>query len=1041
MKQPIAKKRVAWRAWSAFLAGIMLFTASCFSGISIARAAEEESVAVKLHYHRDDGSYDGWDVYCWGTGRSDGGCAFTEEDEDGGAVATIAVTPGAEQIGYIIRYGGDSWEGKDVDSDRFITIPEVVSGTIHIYVESGVFEHTTEYGEDAVIVHRPSKASFSETDNSITVIMTSALDGDPAAVFQITGPDDGKIAIDNAEQISEREYVLKLAEKLDPSKDYRIIFDGNEYAIKMPNIYSTENFEAAYTYAGDDLGATWTTDKTTFRVWAPTAKSVTVNLYKSGTEGTEDLIERLTMTADTNGTWVAEKAGDLNGTYYTYTAEVSGQTNETVDPYARTTGVNGKRAMVIDLASTNPTGWESDANPNADLAYTDAVIYELHVRDLSSDESSGITNTGKFLGLTETGTTTSDGISTGLDHIKDLGVTHIHLLPVYDYGSVDETRLDEDQFNWGYDPVNYNVPEGSYSTDPYNGEVRVREMKQMVQTLHKNGLSVIMDVVYNHVQDAASFSVNQLVPGYFSRINDDGAYSNGSGCGNDTASERSMVRKFIVDSVVYWADEYHIDGFRFDLVGLIDTTTINEIVEEVHKKHPDVIFYGEGWSMDTDLTKENVTMATQVNSTGTPGFAYFSDTIRDALKGSVFDQGPGFVSGASGQEDLIAQCFTGLTSWCTTPVQTVNYASCHDNNTLFDRIALSVPDASRADMIRMNNLAAAIYLTSEGIPFMQAGEEMLRSKPKADGGFEHNSYMSPDSVNSLKWSDLENEEYQNVYDYYKGLIAFRKAHGALRLTNAGDVKANVFAVDGLPSNVVAFRINGGVNGETSDGLFLIFNANNTAQEITLPAGTWNVYINGEKAGTNVLETVTDGTVTAAPISATVLVKASGDSTWANPFADVSKSDRFYDGVAFVAENGLMTGVSTRLFAPNDIVTRGQLAAILYRLEGEPAAPKTAFSDVPAGVYYADAAAWAVANAIMSSEDVGRFAPNDAITYAQMVDALYRYAGFKGYEVAASDAISWAEQAGIISDVNDAQDNAVRAQAAAILMRFCENYVK
>lgn len=313
---------------------------------------------------------------------------------------------------------------------------------------------------------------------------------------------------------------------------------------------------------------------------------------------------------------------------------------------------------------------------------------------------------------------------------------------------------------------------------------------------------------------------------------------------------------------------------------------------------------------------------------------------------------------------------------------------------------------------------------------------ILRLLGKGKGGY---SYLAVDGDRRVVVKQIHLRAH---YDYYKGLIAFRKAHGAPRLTNAGDLKANVFAVDGLPSNVVAFRINGGVNGETSDGLFLIFNANNTAQEITLPAGTWNVYINGEKAGTNVLETVTDGTVTAAPISATVLVKASGDSTWANPFADVSKSDRFYDGVAFVAENGLMTGVSARLFAPNDIVTRGQLAAILYRLEGEPAAPKTAFSDVPAGAYYAGAAAWAVANAIMSSEDAGRFAPNDTITsYAQMVDALYRYAGFKGYDAAAADAISWAAQTGIISDVNHAQDSAIRGQADAILMCFCENCAK
>ena len=383
------------------------------------------------------------------------------------------------------------------------------------------------------------------------------------------------------------------------TKRYMILFEGNDYPIIMSTIYSTEKFEKEFTYSGRDLGATYTPEKTTFRVWAPTADTVTLNLYGSGTPGTDDLVEQLPMTTDVNGTWITEKEGDLNGTYYTYLVSVGGNENEACDPYARTTGVNGKRAMILDLASTDPDGWENDTNPNAGMAYNDAVIYELHVRDLSSDESSGIQNTGKFLGLTETGTTTASGIPTGLDHMKDLGITHVHLLPIYDYASVDETQSDKPQFNWSYDPENYNVPEGSYSTDPYNGAVRVAEMKQMVKVLHDNQISVIMDVVYNHVYNASDFCVNQIVPGYFSRVNEDGTYPNGSDCGNDTASERSMARKYIVDSVKYWAGEYHIDGFRFDLVGLIDTETINEVVTEVHKTHPDVIFYGEGWTMDT----------------------------------------------------------------------------------------------------------------------------------------------------------------------------------------------------------------------------------------------------------------------------------------------------------------------------------------------------------------------------------------------------------------------------------------------------------
>ncbi len=852
------------RFWAVFITSVLLFlaTADWIAGMPMVYAAQD--LVLKVHYHREDGNYEGWDVWLWEIGGDGGGFAFAEED--GEMVATKVVTPGVTSIGFIVRTA--DW-AKDVDKDQFIDISEMVSGTVHIYVESGVEGYTKEYGEDAVTGVKLSKARYDQETGTITVEMTGAVEEDLKSAFRIRGS-QGEVTIAEKWQ-----YILTPETPLDLNREYRITYDGNEYKLTMPNIFSTDAFEADYTYTGDDLGALWSPESTRFRVWAPTAEEVLLNLYGSGTEGTDDLLEQIAMTADVNGTWIAEKEGDINGTYYTYTAVINGEEREACDPYARTTGVNGKRAMVLDLAATNPQGWDTDVDPNAGGTYNDAIIYELHVRDLSSDSSSGIENVGKFLGLTETGTRTAGGMATGLDHIKELGVTHLHLLPVYDYGSVDEANLDKAQFNWGYDPVNYNVPEGSYSTDPYNGEVRVREMKQMVKTLHDNGISVIMDVVYNHVQSAGDFCVNRLVPGYFSRMDENGAYSNGSGCGNDTASERSMVRKYIVDSVKYWADEYHIDGFRFDLVGLLDTETVNQIVEEVHRDHPNVIFYGEGWTMDTAVTKEGITMATQLNSTETPGFAYFSDTIRDALKGSVFDTSLGYVSGAEGLEETIKKCFMGLTDWCTTPAQTINYASCHDNLTMMDRLTRSALSSSRADKIRMNNLAAAIYMTSEGIPFLQAGEEMLRTKMKADSTFDENSYASPDYVNSLKWETLEEEEYKQVFAYYKGLIAFRKAHGALRLTNAQDVQQNVFPVEGLPANVVAFQVNGGVNGETSEGLFLIFNPNNRTEEITLPDGVWDVYVNGEKAGTEVLATITNGKASVDPISALVLVKGTG----------------------------------------------------------------------------------------------------------------------------------------------------------------------
>ncbi len=849
----------------AFLAALVMLLSYVPVGSVITAKAEEEERVIKLHYHRPDGQYTGWNVWFWDDGGE--GAVYEFAQENGEMVATKVIAADVSREGFIVRT--NDW-AKDVAEDQFIDIPELVSGTVHIYVESGVKGYTKEFSEDAVVAVRMSKARYDGEGTIVTKFTGELVGKDLNTYFTVMGP-NGEVAIKEVKAEANNEYHLVMAEELNGSRSYKVICEGTEYKVVMPIIFSTEKFEEEYTYTGKDLGATYTKDKTSFRVWAPTADAVSVRLYKGGQEGKDDLIEELPMTADVNGTWVAEKSGDLHGTYYTYFVTLGDVQNEACDPYARTTGVNGKRAMVIDLDSTDPEGWENDKNPNADKTFNDAVLYELHVRDLSIDKASGIKNRGKYLAFTETGTTNEQGVPTGIDHIKNLGVTHVHLLPVYDYGSVDETKSTVPQFNWGYDPVNYNVPEGSYSTDAYNGEVRVKEFKQMVQAMHNNGISVVMDVVYNHVYNASEFCFNKIVPQYFSRIDENGKYSNGSGCGNDTASERSMVKKYIVESVLYWTEEYHIDGFRFDLVGLLDTETINEIVETVHAVRPDVVFYGEGWTMSTNITKFGYQMATQVNSKMTPDFAYFSDTIRDALKGSVFNNTEqGFVSGASGKETTLESCFMGLAyPWCSSPTQSINYASCHDNMTLFDRIVNSTPDASREDQIKMNNLAAAIYMTSQGIPFVHAGEEMLRSKPLKDGSFDHNSYQSPDSVNKLKWDDLNSKEYQDVYNYYKGLIEFRKEHAALRMTTAQDVKTNITTITGLDDNVMAFKINGGVNGEVADNLFVVFNANETETEIELPEGKWNVYIDAEKAGTEVLRSA-KGTVKVAPISALVL---------------------------------------------------------------------------------------------------------------------------------------------------------------------------
>ena len=729
--------------------------------------------------------------------------------------------------------------------------------------------------KDAVNI---SKVVYNIEKNAVTAVITGEVAEGIENALKIVDGNGEEVKVSNVIRAASR-YTMVLENPLDTSKIYALSYQGQLVNVGMPLPYSTEDFEKNYTYEGDDLGATWTQKETTFKVWAPTAEQVVVNLYASGDETRQDTLETIEMSEMGNGVWSVTKEGDLNGTYYTYSVIIDHEIMEAGDPYAKTTGINGKRAMVINMAETNPEGWAKDKNPNAKMNITEAVIYETHLRDLSADESSGIQNKGKFLSLTETGTKTSDGNSTGLDYLKELGITHLHILPMYDFGSVDETKLDTKQYNWGYDPVNYNVPEGSYSTNPSEGAVRVKEAKEMVKSLHDNGISVIMDVVYNHVYDAQSFSYNILVPQYFSRVNDYGEYANGSACDNDTATERSMVKKYIVDSVNYWVEEYHIDGFRFDLVGLIDTETMNEVIESVHKKHPDVIFYGEGWSMDTTLTKSGYSLTTQSNISQVPGLALFNDYFRDNVRGGNGNaKDGGYVSGKTiAMENIVS----GKPSWAQNPSQVVNYNACHDNNTLFDKLTISNGSENFEDNVKRNKLAAAVMFTSQGTPFMMSGEELLRTKTKEEAitestlegaeRFDSNSYQSGDAVNSIKWDTLSDGSYKNVYEYYKGLIAFRKAHGGLCMTDSKDVEKYLDVTEETPENVMAFSISGSYKAEKSKGIYVIYNTNKEAREVSLPTGEWSVYVNGEKAGTEAIEKVKEK-VTVEGVSAMILVK-------------------------------------------------------------------------------------------------------------------------------------------------------------------------
>lgn len=626
-------------------------------------------------------------------------------------------------------------------------------------------------------------------------------------------------------------------------KEYQGTIDYGDLAVTEGISVFDAEFDEKFDYDGDDLGAVYSPEQTRFRLWAPTASEAKVVLYDRW-DGTP--VNELPMQRDVQGTWTLTVAEDCRGLLYTYRVKVGKQWNEAADPYARAVGVNGEKAAILDLWSTDPQGWEQDVKPPFESP-VDAVIYELHLRDLSVHPSSGIREKSKFLGLAEEGTRGPDGIPTGLDHIAGLGVTHVQLLPIFDYSreSVDESRLEDPHYNWGYDPQNYNVPEGSYATDPYLPDVRISELKHLIQTLHTRGLRVIMDVVYNHVYDGYLIHFTKLVPGYYLRYKADRTFSDGAFCGNECASERPMMTKYIVDSILHWVREYHVDGFRFDLMGLIDIETMNEIRRQLDEIDPSILTIGEGWMMETVLPKER--RANQDNAGKVPGIGMFNDGLRDAVKGDIFifDR-KGFISAGEGFEDGVKRGVAGgidydgaeLRQFAVEPIQSVNYVECHDNHTLWDKIELSTPGASDDERRAMHRLASAIVLTSQGVPFLHAGQEFLRSK----GGVE-NSYKSPIEINWLDWERCA--AHQDDVSYMRSLIALRQAHPAFRLRTADEIRAHL-RFEAAPPHAVAYTLRDHAGGDPDRHLYVLYNANPGALSLELPAlGPWEVRFGGE----------------------------------------------------------------------------------------------------------------------------------------------------------------------------------------------------
>ena len=794
-------------------------------------------------YWNYNGTYENCDVWIWWGDKAGRGYLFHECEY--GAKVVINVPEDVTEVGFIVRKdcsepGGSSWGSatKDYDQDRFAIIEgkETV-----IYLKSGDASQykSNDGGKTLEMIKKFSIAGMADAHKIEYKVTPKVTISDLSQVKVYEGDREIKVASVSTLGRSAASGYIEVEESLDLAKNYRVEIEGYGSKTVVPTtIFDSDYFAENFHYDGTDLGNVINGDTTTFKVWAPTASKVVLNLYSDG--HTDSLIKSVDMVLGEKGVWShTENCG--HGTYYTYTVTTSVGTQTATDPYAKSAGVNGNRSMVVDLSLTNPEGWGSTSFTSEIDSYSDAVIWEVHVRDFSNKIASSQYK-GKYLAFTERGLVNEHGIPVGVDYLVELGITHVHLLPVYDYATVDESNPDA-EFNWGYDPKNYNVPEGSYSTDPYNGEVRIKEFKQMVMALHAAGIGVVMDVVYNHTYDANS-SFNRIVPYYYYRYTNTGANSSASGCGNDTASERYMYGKFMVESTSYWVSEYKLDGLRFDLMGLHDLETMQEVENAVHTINPKAIIYGEGWTMGSTIdgskqaNQSNISEIVPADG-AIGGIAVFNDAIRDGLKGSVFDKASkGYISGAyKANTSKVVFGIKGGTGtgigWAVDNAMVINYMSAHDNNTLWDKLLLSNPDDSDDNRNKMNNLGAAIIMISKGTPFWQAGEEMLRTK---DG--DENSYKSSDAINNIDWSVLAegNREYSTML-YYKGLIEMRKAYGIF--TNVSTQITHVETGSGLL--VVSFD-----DGQGGKAMAVI-----NPHKTTLPynlEGEWNLIADGTGAG-------------------------------------------------------------------------------------------------------------------------------------------------------------------------------------------------
>ncbi|MDR1596246.1 MAG: type I pullulanase [Treponema sp.] len=852
---------------------------------------EDDFSGITVHYYRYMEDYTGWNVWLWPADGSGEALNFFFDihnpDRDGFVTARLSLPEAlanVKEFGMIIRKSedGNDWAEKDGNIDRVTEAREV----------------WIRQNDPALYTSKPDTSQppilFAAADSAdkVTVILSK----EPAdySAFGLYG--DNKKLAGVSKRLGRNKVKITLSEKItDPSKQYIVRDESGNFEDKQVTM---RNILDDYYYGGDDLGLSYRPDQSGFKVWAPTAAAVSVALYEDGgtynaagkvTDHETQNLHKMEWDAKT-GVWSAVIKGNLAGKYYLYRAEFSDGGNGArvswaADPYAYAVSANGQRMAIVGLDAANPPNWKRKQKPPFSAAWQDAVIYELHVRDFSIDENSGIKNRGKFLAFTERGTKTAAGAPTGVDHLVNLGITHVHLLPSFDFASVNELTVDDPgsgapKFNWGYDPQNYNVPEGSYSSDPANPLTRIREFKLMVQALHDAGLRVVMDVVYNHTYQTGSGPFDSIVPGYYYRTTDTGALANGSACGNEVASERPMVRKYIIDSCLYWAREYDVDGFRFDLMGLIDTPTMKELTETLRKSvDPGILIYGEPWQAGGSVLDED--LQTLTGAQKGLDFAIFNDRIRTAIKGGSDDGSKGFATGAPDMEEGIVGGIRGSVNDVTAcAAESINYVTAHDNLNLWDKIArsLGAKDLAKApydlikadrdlfdnDAVRSALLANGIVFTSQGIPFFQAGDEFLRTKFG-----DHNSYASPDSINMIRWENAG--RYKAAADYYAGLIKLRKEHPAFRMSRREDMeqKIEILSAEDL---LVSFMLKENANGDSWRNIFVVYNGDSKPKTLSLPAGpVWRQVVSDRKAGTETLAEITAGHrgVTIPPVSMAV----------------------------------------------------------------------------------------------------------------------------------------------------------------------------